>query len=342
MPEVLLDVKDIRIHYETTRGIYKVVDGVDLQIHRNEIFGLAGESGCGKSTLVEGILRLVKPPGYIRSGSALFYPFHEETEGIDLVRIGEDQLRRMRWKHISYIPQGSMNSLNPVMRIEDQMMDAVSTHSSISRVEADQRINDLMRVVGLSREVGRSYPHELSGGMKQRVIIAMAMLLGPELVVADEPTTALDVNVQRAILEMLAEVKEQTDATVLFVSHDMAVHAELVDRLAIMYAGEVVEIGTVYEVFGEPKHPYSQRLIGSIPDLHRERTRIEAIPGLAPSPLGWPQGCRFHPRCPMAMEVCRQTSPILVEFAPGNLVACHLYNEQPELQLQIQHDGGKA
>ncbi|MCB0061468.1 MAG: ABC transporter ATP-binding protein, partial [Caldilineaceae bacterium] len=314
MAEVLLDVKDIRIHYDSVRGSYKVVDGVDITVYRNEIFGLAGESGCGKSTLVEGILRLVKPPGEIKSGQALFHPFHETTETIDLIRLSEEELRRIRWKNMSYIPQGSMNSLNPVMRIQDQMLDAMTTHAEMPHEAARVRMEELLRLVGLSMRAAQSYPHQLSGGMKQRVIIAMAMLLNPELVVADEPTTALDVNVQRAILEMIAEVKVQTDATVIFVSHDLAVHAELVDRLAIMYAGEVVEIGTVYEIFGEPLHPYSQRLIGSIPNLGGKRQRIEAIPGLAPSPLAWPQGCRFHPRCPEVMDICHHTPPPLFEM----------------------------
>jgi len=332
MSDVLLDVRDIRIHYESVRGAYKVVDGVDVQIYRNEIFGLAGESGCGKSTLVEGILRLIQPPGHIKSGTALFYPQADRANAIDLVQLGQEELRRMRWKHLSYIPQGSMNSLNPVMRIMDQMVDVITTHADLSKEVARERAIELLGLVGLSPQAGRSYPHELSGGMKQRAIIAMAMVLGPELVVADEPTTALDVNVQRAVLEMIGEIKEQTGATVIFVSHDMAVHAELVDRLAIMYAGEVVEVGSVYEIFEQPQHPYSQRLIASIPSLGGPRERLESIPGLAPSPLEWPAGCRFHPRCPLAMDVCQHTPPQLRELRPGYSVACHLYDET------IQHE----
>lgn len=197
----------------------------------------------------------------------------------------------------------------------------------MTKQQTQERLTDLLGLVGLSPRAGRSYPHELSGGMKQRVIIAMAMVLNPALIVADEPTTALDVNVQRAILEMLADVKAQTDATVIFVSHDMAVQAALVDRLAIMYAGTVVEVGSVYDIFEQPMHPYSQRLIASTPDLGRERRRIESIPGLAPSPLDWPQGCRFHPRCPQAMAICKRVEPPLVELAPGHEAACHLlYN----------------
>jgi peptide/nickel transport system ATP-binding protein len=328
MNQLLLNVKDIRIHYESTRGAYKVVDGVNVSISRHEIFGLAGESGCGKSTLVEGILRLIEPPGHIKSGQALFYPDGAHEPPIDLVALEGDELRRIRWQHISYIPQGSMNSLNPVMRIEDQMIDVTTTHSQLGREEARARARDLLRMVGISERAARSYPHELSGGMKQRVCIAMSVLLTPELIIADEPTTALDVNVQRAVLEMIGEIKERTGATVIFVSHDMAVHAELVDRLAIMYAGEVIEVGSVYDVFEQPQHPYSQRLIGSIPTLGGARTRLESLTGIAPSPLAWPPGCRFHPRCPFAMDICKHIAPELREVAPGHQAACHLYNDQ--------------
>jgi peptide/nickel transport system ATP-binding protein len=337
MSQILLDVRDIRIYYESVRGAYKVVDGVNVTIYRNEIFGLAGESGCGKSTLVEGILRLIEPPGHIKSGEALFYPFGPDQPPIDLVQLEDEDLRRTRWKHISYIPQGSMNSLNPVMRIEDQMLDVMTTHGNINQSVARERVQDLLRMVGLSTRVARAYPHELSGGMKQRVCIAMSMLLTPELVVADEPTTALDVNVQRAVLEMIGEIKVRTNATVIFVSHDLAVHAELVDRLAIMYAGEVVEVGTVYDIFEQPKHPYSQRLIHSIPTLGGPRQRLESIPGIAPSPLAWPQGCRFHPRCPFAMDVCQRVAPRLQEVGPGHMTACHLYDEEHHAQIATTH-----
>jgi peptide/nickel transport system ATP-binding protein len=327
MNQLLLDVKDIRVHYESLRGAYKVVDGVDVSIYRNEIFGIAGESGCGKSTLVEGILRLIEPPGHIKSGQALFYAFGHDQPPIDLVQLQGEALRTIRWKHLSYIPQGSMNSLNPVMRIEEQMIDVMMTHGAVNQETARERVHDLLYTVGISTEAARAYPHQLSGGMKQRVCIAMAMLLTPELVIADEPTTALDVNVQRAVLEMIAEIKLRTGATVIFVSHDMAVHAELVDRLAIMYAGEVVEVGSVYDIFERPQHPYSQRLISSIPTLGGPRTRLESIPGIAPSPLEWPSGCRFHPRCPHAMSICSQVAPKLQTVAPGHQTACHLYTD---------------
>lgn len=358
MSDILLQATDVRIHYHSVGGSFKVVDGVDITVNRNEIFGLAGESGCGKSTLVEGIMRLIRPPGDIVSGQALFYP-HEppqramgskskngavptDPNAIDLFAIEGEDLRYLRWRYISYIPQGSMNSLNPVMRIGDQMVDVMVQHSELSKREARERISEVLRIVGLPERVMRAYPHELSGGMKQRVIIAMAVTLNPQLIVADEPTTALDVNVQRAVLETIAEVKARTGATVIFVSHDMAVHAELVDRLAIMYAGEVIEVGTVYEIFEQPKHPYTQRLIASIPELGGERQRLESITGIAPSPIAWPQGCRFHPRCPHVMEICRQVAPPYFEISPGHPAACHLYNDRQTIELYAEQTNLKG
>lgn len=355
MNRPLLEATDVRIYYKSVHGEYKVVDGVDVTVERNEIFGLAGESGCGKSTLVEGIMRLIRPPGRIASGRAMFYPQEPISralattqpagapgkdklgDGIDLFQVNDDDLRYLRWRYLSYIPQGSMNSLNPVMRIGDQMIDVIVQHSELTKVQARERAIEVLATVGLSPRVERAYPHELSGGMKQRAIIAMAVTLNPQLIVADEPTTALDVNVQRAVLETIAEVKERTGATVIFVSHDLAVHAELVDRLAIMYAGDVVEVGSVYDIFERPKHPYTQRLIASIPTLGGPRTRLESITGIAPSPLAWPPGCRFHPRCPHVMDICKRVMPKLRELGPGHQTACHLYDGDAE-----QHVDSKA
>lgn len=351
MNKPLLEATDVRIYYKSVHGEYKVVDGVDVTVQRNEIFGLAGESGCGKSTLVEGIMRLVRPPGRIVSGKAMFYPQEPLNraltstqrngaksrdnfiEGIDLFQVDDDDLRYLRWRYLSYIPQGSMNSLNPVMRIGDQMIDVIVQHSELTKSQARDRAIEVLGTVGLSPRVERAYPHELSGGMKQRAIIAMAVTLNPQLIVADEPTTALDVNVQRAVLETIAEVKERTGTTVIFVSHDLAVHAELVDRLAIMYAGDVVEVGSVYDIFEQPKHPYTQRLIGSIPTLGGPRTRLQSITGIAPSPLAWPGGCRFHPRCPHVMDICKSIAPQLREVETGHQTACHLYEGDAEQHL---------
>lgn len=324
--EPLLNIDDLRVYFHSTRGEYKVVDGVNLQVSRREILGIAGESGCGKSTVVEAIMRLIRPPGYVKSGTITFSP-PGSGQPIDLLKLAEEPLRKMRWRSISYIPQGSMNALNPVMRLEAQMLDVMLEHSDYTKTAARSRAAEVLALVGLPPQTLQAYPHELSGGMKQRAIIAIAMTLQPQLVVADEPTTALDVNVQRAVLEAVKNIKEQTGATVIFVSHDLAVHAEVVDRLAVMYAGRIVESDTVKRIFKKPLHPYSQRLLASIPRLGGPRVRQEAVLGQAPDRLNWPSGCRFHPRCPVAMDVCRQVEPPLLEVEAGHRVACHLYYE---------------
>jgi peptide/nickel transport system ATP-binding protein len=335
----LLRVRDLAIWYQTTTGEARVVDGVDLDVRRNEVFGLAGESGCGKSTFVEGILRLIKPPGTIRRGSVYYYPSRKDAKcswGIDLSRLPLPEMRPLRWREVAYIPQGAMNSLNPVMRVEEQIIDAIMEHSPATRRQARETMLARLDLVSLPSSVARMYPHELSGGMKQRVTIAAAVTLSPELLIADEPTTALDVNVQRVILQELQEIRGRLGLTIIYVSHDMAVHAEMADRMGIMYAGVIVEVGDTVGIFESPLHPYTQGLIRSIPDIAKERVRVEGIPGLAPSPLAWPTGCRFHPRCPHAAGVCRTEAPQLLRRSGGpgetdapdaeRLVACHMYS----------------
>jgi len=312
--ETILEVEDLRVYYKSVLGDYRSVDGVSCSVNANEVFGVAGESGCGKSTLVEGILRLVRPPGYIKSGRIVF-------RNVDLLSLAEEEIRRLRWKDLSYIPQGSMNSLNPVLRIEEQMMDAVTSHTDIDKEEAKRMAISSLKEVGLPVEVARMYPHELSGGMKQRVIIGTAILLKPSLVVADEPVTALDVVVQKSVLQSIAELRDRYGITVIFVAHDLAAHAEIVDRLAIMYAGTIVEIGSVYDIFLDSLHPYSKLLVEAVPSM--EKKVVKGIPGLAPSPLNWPTGCRFHPRCPQAEAMCSQDQPPLREVGKGRYVACH-------------------
>ena len=324
---VLLNIEDFRVYYTSVRGEYKVVDGVSFPVYKGEIVGLAGESGCGKSTLVEGLLRLVKPPGYIKSGSAISQDLTQGFGQSDLVKLTESEFRKLRWARLSYIPQGSMNSLNPVMKIEDQIKDGIIAHEGRSSEEQLQaRVRELLSAVGLPQEVRSMYPHELSGGMKQRAIIATEVALRPQLIVADEPTTALDVTVQRIIIQTLARIQKELGAAIVLVTHDMPVHAQLADRLVIMYAGKVVEIGTVDDLFHDPFHPYSQGLVATIPSITGQRKRIEGIPGIAPSPLTWPSGCRFHPRCKHAMGICRAEEPEMRQMAEGRSVACHLYD----------------
>ena len=337
----LLRIADARIWYTTVVGEAKVVDGVDVDIHRNEVFGLAGESGCGKSTLVEGVLRLIKTPGYVKSGQAYFFrklPGLAEPQAVDLFKMASAEVRPLRWREIAYVPQGAMNSLNPVMRIEDQITDAIIEHTRVSKREARDKMLERLEMVGLPLSVARMYPHELSGGMKQRVTIACSVTLSPDLLVADEPTTALDVNVQRVILQELKDIREKLGLTIVYVSHDMAVHAEMADRMGIMYAGVMMEIGSTIDIFKDPLHPYTQGLIRSIPDINKERVRVEGIPGMAPSPLAWPQGCRFHPRCLFAKDICRAEEPRLQPLntpltangrsTEGRQVACHIFTDK--------------
>ena len=312
----ILEVRDLKVYYKSIWGDYKSVDGVSFVSYRNEVLSIAGESGCGKSTLVDGILRLIKPPGYIPSGECIF-------EGINLFKLPEEELRKIRWRRLAYIPQGAMNSLNPVIRVEEQMIDAITDHSDMDKEEARKLATSMLKEVGLPVEVARMYAHELSGGMKQRVIIAMAIALKPSLIIADEPTTALDVVVQKGILQLLRRLKDDYGMTVILVSHDMAAHAQIADRVAIMYAGKIVEIGPVYDLFEDPLHPYTRGLIAAIPMIGRKY--IKGIPGLAPSPLNWPPGCRFHPRCPQAMDICDEVEPPMREVRLGRWIACHLY-----------------
>jgi len=314
--EPILTVEDLRVYYKSIYGDVKSVDGVSFSVNPQEVFGIAGESGCGKSTLVEGVLRVIVPPGYIKSGKILF-------KNTDLLSLNDEELRRLRWGDLSYIPQGSMNSLNPVLRVEEQMIDAITSHNDTPKEEAREMAIARLKEVGLPVEVARMYPHELSGGMKQRVIIGTAILLKPSLVVADEPVTALDVVVQRGVLQSIANLRDNYGITVIFVAHDLAAHAEIVDRLVIMYAGEIAEIGSVYDVFEDPLHPYSKLLVAAIPSL--EKDVVEGIPGLPPSPLNWPTGCRFHPRCPHVMPICSEEDPPLEEMKQGRHVACHLF-----------------
>jgi peptide/nickel transport system ATP-binding protein len=316
---LLLKIEGLTVAYESDSKRLLAVNNVDLEIFQGEIFGLAGESACGKTTLANSILRLIKPPGRIISGRVIF-------DGIDLLSLGEEDLRRIRWEKIAYIPQASMNALNPVMRIYDQIVDVVRAHrKDFPEEEIRRRAEELFVSVGLAPEVLKMYPHELSGGMRQRVIIAMSLFLNPKLLIADEPTTALDVVVQRGILQLLRDINKKFGTTILLITHDMAVHAQIVDRLAIMYAGKIVEVGTVKDIFERPLHPYTQLLIASIPRAGEKR-RLAGIPGLPPDLRNPPPGCMFHPRCPLRIQgKCERVEPALRRVSNERKVACHLY-----------------
>lgn len=318
--QTILQVKDVSVGLQGRRSVAEVVRRANLNVNPGEILGLVGESGCGKSTLIMSILRLAEPPVVPRGGQALLSLPSGQT--VDLLSLPEAQLRRIRWRHISYIPQGSMSALNPVLRVRRQMTDTLIEHGLPMR-EALERAQQALELVNLRPDVLDRYPHELSGGMMQRVAIAMAMAMRPELIIADEPTTALDVVTQRSILQGMMRIRSQLGTTMLLVSHDMGVMAEVVDRMAVMYAGRIVEVGPVMETFQGPLHPYAQGLIKSIPK--RGGGRVVGLAGESPSPWRCPPGCSFHPRCPQAMEKCKTEMPETVEYRPGRLVACHLY-----------------
>jgi peptide/nickel transport system ATP-binding protein len=331
----VLEVRDLRVYYHTSLGAVRAVDGVSFDLRARERLGLVGESGSGKSTVAMALMRLIKPPGRIESGQALF-------EGVDLLAAPEQEMRHLRLAAIALVAQGAMNSLNPVISVRRQFADALRDHGEmLTRSALDVRIRDLLATVGLRPEVAEKYPHELSGGMKQRVVIAIAICLRARVIIADEPTSALDVVVQRQVVETLRRVQEQIGASILLVGHDMGLMAQVVDRLGVMYAGALAEICSVRAIFREPLHPYSQLLIASLPTLDRKGA-LQGIPGLPPSLLNRPRGCSFRARCPHAMEICELDAPALREVRPDHFVACHLYEmSAPRRALQTVAGGMK-
>jgi oligopeptide/dipeptide ABC transporter ATP-binding protein len=314
----VLQVKNLRVHYATPSGDVIAVNGVNLNVYEGETLGLVGESGCGKSTLAMSILRLVQPPGRIVTGQV-------QIHGIDVIALSEAELRQVRWSQIALIPQGAMNSLNPVMRVKNQIAEAIETHQGQRPPqELKERILRLLAMVGLPGRVYSMYPHELSGGMKQRVCIAMAIALTPSIIIADEPTSALDVVVQRVVAQTLLDVKRTLGVSMILIGHDMGLMAQLVDRIAVMYAGNIVEIAPVKEIFAEPLHPYTQLLLASIPSV-KERKPLVVTEGLTHDLRRPPPGCIFQLRCPFVMDKCREVVPPLRELRPNHYAACHLY-----------------
>jgi peptide/nickel transport system ATP-binding protein len=318
--ETLLELRGLAVDY----GPVRAVNGIDLEIRRGEIVGLAGESGCGKSTVANAAMQILRPPAHVSGGSILF-------RGEDLVGKSAEQLRRYRWRNVSIVFQSAMNALNPVMRVGDQFVDMMQAHERISKSVALGKAEDLLRVMRIDPRRVQAYPHELSGGMRQRVIIAMALALEAELVILDEPTTALDVVVQREILQQVQDIQEELQFAVLFITHDLSLLLEVADWIAIMYAGEIVETAPAAQLATGARHPYTQALLRSFPPLRGPRTRLTGIPGSPPDLRQPPPGCRFHPRCPECLPERlglyeRQTSerPLLRDIGPGHRVACHL------------------
>jgi peptide/nickel transport system ATP-binding protein len=325
----LLELEDLVVDYVGQERTVRAVDHVSLTVHAGEIVGLAGESGCGKTTAAGAILQILRPPAQVTSGRILF-------RGQDVVTRSTRELRRYRWRNVSMVFQNAMSALNPVMRVGDQFVDMMQAHERVRRRQALERAGDLLELVGIDRARARAYPHELSGGMRQRVIIAMALALGPELVIMDEPTTALDVVVQREILRELEALQAELGFAILFITHDLSLLFEVADRIAIMYAGEVVELADAATLLRAPRHPYTVGLMSSFPPLTGPILRMAGIPGSPPDLAAPPSGCRFHPRCPHHLAddpvlFARQSAerPLLREVDPGHLVACHLVEDRP-------------
>jgi peptide/nickel transport system ATP-binding protein len=326
----LLELRRLTVEYGFGPRAARAVDGVDLTIHQGEVLGLAGESGCGKTTIANAVMQILRPPAQIVGGNILF-------GGENILGRSEEELRRFRWRNVSMVLQSAMNALNPVMRVGDQFIDAMRAHERIDKRRALVRAGELLELVGIDRRRARSYPHQLSGGMRQRVVIAMALSLKPELVILDEPTTALDVVVQREILQQVEALKRDFGFAVLFITHDLSLLLEFADRIAIMYAGEIVESAPAERLAASPQHPYTQGLLESFPPLSGPLTRLTGIPGSPPDLRDPPTGCRFHPRCPHCVPdeqalYLRQTTerPKLRTIEAGHDVACHLVTETVE------------
>ncbi len=332
--KALLEVKGLNVSVRTIAGIRQITDNVSFDVREKEIFGIAGESGCGKSTVVESVLRLITAPRFIDSGEVLL-------DGRNLLTMQPRELQAVRWKELAYVPQGSMNTLSPVLKIREQITDTIVNHARVSKGEALEMAVAALRSVGMSPDVAQMYPHELSGGMRQRVCIGLSTALKPSVIMADEPVTALDVVMQRLNLETLANLRDQSGITVVMVTHDMACHAEICDRVCVMYAGRVAEIGETKSLFAQPLHPYTGGLLKAVPSI--ENRHSESIPGIAPSPSAWPSGCRFHPRCPRKMDICARETPLLREVSPGRLVACHLHpTGRPVAADSVPAPGGQS
>lgn len=311
----LLEVNGLTMHYTTKMGDVHAVDDVSFSVEPAQAIGLVGESGCGKTSVAMSVMRLLPDNARILKGKIIF-------EGVDLVPLPEDEMRKVRWKGISMVFQAAMNSLNPVYRVGDQILEAMQTHMDISREEGRRKIAKLYELVGMDPKLMDRYPHEYSGGMKQRAVIAMALACDPKLIIADEPTTALDVIVQDRILRRIDEIRKELGMAMMYISHDIAVIAEVSDIIGVMYAGWLVELADTVTIFKRPAHPYTIALMSAFPSLKGEKRPLVHLPGEPPDLLTPPTGCRFHPRCKFALPRCREEKPVYQELEPGHFIAC--------------------
>jgi peptide/nickel transport system ATP-binding protein len=312
----VIEVQNLVMYYQTLKGYVRAVDNVSFDVEKGEAMGLVGESGCGKTTIGMSILQLLPDNARVQSGKILF-------KGEDLLQYSKAEMRAVRWKGISMIFQAAMNALNPVYRIEDQIIEAIRTHEDIPKQEAKERVASLYKLVGLDPDRSRDYPHEYSGGMKQRAIIAMALACSPDIIIADEPTTALDVIVQDQIISEIKKLQKKLHMTMIYISHDISVIAESCERIAVMYAGILAEYANAVDLFHNPMHPYTQALMNSFPSIIGPKKRLVPVPGEPPNLLNPPTGCRFHPRCPLAMEICKREVPAFTEYDNKHWAACH-------------------
>ena len=319
----LITIEDLHVEYAGSRGSVRAVDGISFQIRPGEVVGLAGESGSGKSTVAQAILRILQPPAIITGGKVIF-------DGQDILAMNDKELEAFRWRDVSMVFQSAMNSLNPVMTVGDQIVDAIQAHEPMRDAEAKARARELFKVVGIEEGRITSYPHQLSGGMRQRAVIAIALALNPPLMIMDEPTTALDVVVQKDIMSQIADLKEKLGFSILFITHDLSLLVEISDRIAIMYAGQIVEMAPARSLFERPLHPYTQGLMSSFPGLSGARVRLTGIPGSPPNLMAPPSGCRFHPRCQHRFGPCDHVVPKFLEVEPDHWVSCHLLTQSEE------------
>jgi len=335
--ENLLEVRDLKTYFYTGSGIVKAVDGVSFDVRPGKTLGIVGESGCGKSITSMSVLKLIEKPGKIVEGTIKF-------DNADIVPMNDEEIRHVRGNEISMIFQEPMTSLNPVFKIEEQIMEAVLIHQDIDKEEAQKIAVDMLGFVGIPRpeQVAKNYPHQLSGGMRQRVMIAMALACKPKLLIADEPTTALDVTIQAQILKLMNDLKEETNTSIMLITHDLGVIAQMADDVIVMYSGKVVESAPVKELFDNPKHPYTKGLLASIPSLDQDKERLHSIEGVVPSPFELPKGCYFEPRCEFATEKCKTKMPDITDISSDHQVRCFVYNESVDEKHHREesiHDG---